>query len=268
MAIKVHYLPKKKINLSMNEYGDMYRDGLHLGELNLFNDDNAALVGPTGPTGPATRGLRGPRGDMGQRGMDGPTGPSTPGPLGCVGDDGPRGLVGTVGPRGREGDKGDVGPRGAKGGVRYAEPRYFLYARVNGTFKYDGGDFDVIPWYHISNHGFKVCNEKVSFPNKTGVYKIEVGVQVIPQHTWCTHSPDELESSCIQVQLSFTNKLLCKTSSCVVPYCSSKIMTLSNCETAHYIHVVDEPTDLYIHLNTHGAVQKFENMYLCITEII
>lgn len=268
MAIKIHYLPKKKITLSMNEYGDMYRDGLHLGELNLFNDDNASLLGPTGPTGPAIKGLRGPRGDIGPRGVDGPTGPCTMGPVGYIGDDGPRGLVGTVGPRGREGDKGDVGPRGVKGMVRYSDPRYFLYARVAGTFKYDGVDFDVIPWYHISNNGFKISNHMVSFPNKTGVYKIEVGVQVIPQHTSCTHSPDDLESSCIQVELSFTARQLCKASSCVVPYCSSKVMNLSNCETVHYIHVVEEPTDLYIKLNTHGVVQKFENMYVCISEII
>ena len=263
--ITLHILPKKNINLSMNEHGDIYIDNLHLGELNLFND---SMTGVTGPCGPSTIGLRGSRGPIGDMGVDGPIGYSTTGVTGYVGDDGPRGLIGTIGPRGRDGDIGDIGPMGAKGQVRHENPRHFLYARVNNEFKYGTDDFNIIPWYHISNNGFKIANDVISFPNETGVYKIEMGVQIIPQEAFCTHSQDDLESASIQLQLCFTKKRLCKSSFCVIPYCQTKAMNISNCETLHYVHTVTEPTDMYIKLNTHNCTQQFENMFISITEIL
>lgn len=263
--ITLHILPKKKIHLSMNEHADIYLDNRHLGELNLFNN---SMTGPTGPRGSSTMGLRGSRGPIGDIGVYGPPGYSTTGMTGGVGDDGLPGIIGTIGPRGREGDKGDVGPRGVKGHVRHANPRYFLYAKIDNQFKYGSDDFNILPWYHVSNNGFKIANDTISFPNETGVYKIEIGVQITAQETFCTHSSEDLESASIQLELCFTKKRLCKSSFCVISYCQTKMMKLSNCETLHYIHIVDEPTDMYIKLNTHKCIQSFENMFITITEIL
>lgn len=266
--IKLHFLPKQKINLLINEYGDIYNNKIHLGELNLFNDLNIHLIGTTGPTGPYICGLRGSRGNIGIDGSTGPIGYSTTGPMGDMGDDGPRGMIGSIGPRGREGDIGDKGDTGPKGDVKYKNPRYFLYAKVNNDFMHGNDDFNVIPWYHISNNGFKIANDMISFPNETGVYKIEIGLQLTAKNH-CTHSNDDLEASSMQIELCFTKKRTCKSTTYVIPYCQTKIMNISNCDTLHYIHIVDEPTDMYIKLNTHSHVQNFEKtMYMTIIEII
>ena len=267
VLLKIH--PKKQLNFLMNEYGDVYLNDQHIGEL-IFQP-NTGITGKTGPTGPNSIGLKGYKGPIGDIGETGPTGLSIVGLVGDIGDNGPKGCIGKIGPRGMTGDIGPTGEIGDKGPPMYKYPRNFLYAKIDKQYQYtdDKIDYKIIPWYHIANNGFVIKNNVISFPKKYGVYKIECGLQITNfSNEGCIHNSDTLEGNSIQLELCFTKQQYCKSNVYIIPYCQKQVLTVSNCETVHHIYTVTEETDMVICIKTCGKIQDIQDtMFLSIMEI-
>lgn len=264
----LHIHPKKHLNFLINDFGDVYIDNQHIGELSFQSD----IIGPTGPTGCNVIGLRGFKGEVGPQGATGIMGDSITGPVGDMGDNGPKGCIGKLGIKGQQGIEGPVGPPGEKGPTLYDNPRGFLYARIdkNYQFKDDKLDYKVLPWYHIANNGFTLKNNVITFPRKYGVYKIECGLQITNfTNEKCIHTSSHLEKNCIQIELCFTHKKYCKTNNYIIPYCTKgEMMTMSSCETLHHIYTVNEDTDMTISIITCGTIQDIQDtMFLSIIEL-
>lgn len=260
--VLLHIEPKTKLDFHMNNFGDIYVNNQHLGELSI----TCNIPGPTGPTGPSGYGLRGYKGDIGEDGCSGPRGEGKTGPRGMMGDNGPNGKMGTLGIKGTEGPIGPQGEIGPKGKTIYPQ-RNFLYAKIDKHFQYsriqDG--YTILPWYHIANNGFAVQNATIIFPKRYGIYKIECGLQVTNFSNECNHS---LPTS-LQVELRFKKQTDCKKSTVIVPYCQKYQTHISCSDTLHYITTITEEMDLTIFLESvEGTLQDIQNsMFLCITEI-
>ncbi len=262
----LHVEPKTKLNFYINNYGDVYVDDRHLGELSITSN----ILGPTGPTGPNIAGLKGYKGEIGEIGATGEIGKSIRGLQGHIGDNGPKGCIGRIGVRGEEGPQGPQGIIGPKGPTLYSSPRYFLYAKIDKNFQYatHQKEYTILPWFHIANNGFEIHNTEITFPKRYGVYKIECGLQVTNfSNINCPHTSELLVSNSLQVELKFSQKY-CKTNAYIVPYCQKYKTNISNCETLHHIITITEKTDLTVYLNTCGNIQDIQDtMFLSIMEI-
>lgn len=251
----------------MNEYGDVYINNQHIGELSYHSD----IFGKTGPTGPNSIGLKGYKGGVGDIGETGLDGECITGPVGDMGDNGPKGCIGKIGPRGIPGVPGPMGVPGDKGPPMYTYPRSFLYAKIDKNYQYtdEKVEYKVIPWYHIANNGFTITNNVVKFPKKYGVYKIECGLQITNfSNDSCIHTSDSLEGNSIQLELCFTRQQYCKSNIYIVPYCKKEIVSISNCETIHHIYKVTEETEMMLYIKTCGKIQDIQDtMFLSIMEI-
>lgn len=268
----LHIHPKQKFEAYINEYGDIYVNNEHYGELNLNNQQNTAFIGITGPTGPSCIGLKGYRGEPGPQGLTGIIGNSITGPMGLEGPNGFKGQIGRLGIKGPTGPQGVQGPTGPKGPTLYANPRNFLYAKIDKNFQFSDerlGNNSIIPWYHIANNGFTISNTVIKFPSRYGVYKIECGLQITNfTSTTCQHTAPELYKNCIQIELCF-KRGACKSYNTIIPLCCKGFAGSSSmCETLHYTHIVQEYTEMTIAIKTCGLIQDIhDTMYLCIMEI-
>lgn len=269
MAAILHILPKKHLNLIMNEHGDIYEGTRHLGELNLYMGNNVLLIGPTGPTGPDIKGLKGYRGPIGDTGTIGKIGYSITGYTGPDGEDGEIGLLGPCGVKGRTGTFGPMGVTGDCGSIRYTEPRSFIHAKTDKNFIYNDDSklhYNLIPWTHVINNGFVLKNMTLLFPVKWGTYKIEIGFQLTNfSDNVCKHV--HKYDSILQVELYFNS--YCKKYTTLVPYCKSEMFNLSPCESIHYIYTVNEVTEMTICINSNGKNIDIQNeLFLNVVEII
>ena len=261
----LHIEPKIKLNFQMNEFGDMYVNQNHLGELSIVS----SLTGPTGPTGPNICGLMGYKGNIGITGPTGERGDSYTGPMGMIGDNGPCGVIGTLGPKGMMGCTGPMGEQGPKGITIYPK-QHFLYAKIDKNFQYsnDSDGYTLLPWYHIANKGFQIQNSRILFPKRYGVYKIECGIQITNfSKKHCPHISDYLMLNSLQIELRFKNN--CKKNTIVIPYCKKYQTNISYCDTLQHIMTIHEETDMTIYLHTNGNIIDIQDtMFLCIIEII
>lgn len=265
--VLLNILPKKQLDFFINDYGDVYINNQHMGELSYHSD----IIGKTGPTGPNLIGLKGYKGPIGDVGETGPCGECITGPLGDIGDNGPKGCIGKIGPRGISGVPGPIGIVGDKGLPMYIYPRNFLYAKIDKNYQYtdEKVEYKIIPWYHIANNGFTITNNVVKFPKKYGVYKIECGLQITNfSNDSCIHTSDSLEGNSIQLELCFARQQYCKSNIYIVPYCKKEMVSISNCETIHHIYTVTEETEMMLCIKTCGKIQDVQDtMFLSIMEI-
>ena len=191
--VLLHILPKKHFNVYLNEHGDIFQGSHHLGELNLYCENDMHLVGPTGPMGPTIKGHVGLRGEQGNTGPIGRCGNGMIGPLGDTGIDGCMGYVGSVGVKGRQGSNGPMGLIGDKGDVILSNA--YLSAIIKDEFIYNSnGTYQVLPWTTIINNTFKLMNNIIQFPNKYGIYKIETCFQLL-----------DCNEDVIEIELLFNN---------------------------------------------------------------
>lgn len=258
--VLLHTLPKKHFNLNINEHGDIFEgSSRHLGELNMFCENDYTLIGITGPTGPTIKGHIGPRGCIGDTGPTGFVGQCITGPTGDTGIDGVMGYIGPVGIKGRHGPQGPTGIRGHTGNIRYNLPRPYLSGVIHTPFIFDSATYPIIPWKNISNNQFTLSNNIVRFPQKYGIYKIEVGFQL----NTCINQ-DMI--SMISVELVFNSK--CKKYTHLTPNYKRHCQRHSSCSTLHIIYPVEQDTTMTIQIS--GCEQQsivFENAYISIHEI-
>jgi hypothetical protein len=262
----LHVQPKTKLKFHINNFGDVYIDDKHLGELSITSN----IIGKTGPTGLSIAGLKGYKGEFGHIGPTGGIGKSIPGTQGYIGDNGPKGCMGKIGIRGDEGQTGPTGMVGSKGLTLYGTPKYFLYAKIDKNFQYatNQKEYTILPWFHIANNGFKLQNTEITFPKRYGVYKIECGLQVTNfSNINCQHTSELLVSNSLQIELRLSQKY-CKSNAYIIPYCQKYKTNISNCETLHHIITITEKTVLTVYLNTCGNIQDIQDtMFLSIMEI-
>lgn len=254
--VLIHLLPKQRFELIVNEHGDIFEGSRHLGELCVYNEHNTALIGPTGPTGPTTVGPQGPRGITGNTGPNGYMGNSFTGIIGPTGIDGPIGLPGPVGVKGRQGPPGPIGDYGSTGPCRYTQPNPFLSAIIEKAFQYNDDTYPILPWESIINNGFTLNNKIVKFPNKYGIYKIELCIQL-----------QDYSDDLIGVELIFNNK--CKKYTHLLP-CSKKSSTtrFSSSSSLHVVYPVQQETSMEIIFDCKSTDVIFERVHLSIVEII
>lgn len=256
--VLIHLLPKQHFKLIINEHGDIFEGSRHLGELNVFYEYDDTLIGPTGPTGPVISGPQGPRGITGDTGPSGYPGASFTGLIGPTGIDGPQGLLGPIGIKGRQGPAGPVGETGPTGPCRYIQPKPFLSATIEQVFEYNNDTFPILPWKSIINNGFVLVNKIVKFPNKYGIYKIELGLQL--KHT--VHTVVDT----IGVELVFNNK--CKKYTHLVPLARrSGTCHFSTSPSLHVIYPVEKETSMEIMFDTLNSTILFERVHLSIIEL-
>lgn len=253
--VLLHTLPKKHLNLNINEHGDIFEgSSKHLGELNMFCENDYSLIGMTGPTGPTTKGNIGPRGHVGNTGPTGFIGQCITGPTGDTGIDGIIGYIGPVGIKGRHGECGPTGIRGHTGNVRYSLPRPYLSGVIHKPFIFDSTTYPILPWKNISNNQFTLSNNIVTFPKKYGIYKIEVGFQL----NTCVNQ------DMILIELIFNSK--CKKYTHLTPNYKRHHQRHSSCSTLHIIYPVEQDTSMTIQISA-GQSIAFENAYISIHEI-
>lgn len=251
--VLIHLLPKQDFKLIINEHGDVFEGSRHLGELNVFYEHDNTLIGPMGPTGPVTSGPQGPRGITGDVGPCGYSGASFTGLIGTTGIDGLQGLPGPIGIKGRQGQPGPVGETGPTGPCRYALPKPFLSATIEQVFEYNNDTFPILPWKSIINNGFTLNNKIVKFPNKYGIYKIELGLQL-----------SSCENDTVGIELVFNNK--CKKYSHLVPLCKRGVCNFSTSPSLHIIYPVEKETSMEIKFDCLDTI-TFQRVYLSIIEI-
>lgn len=251
--VLLHILPKQHFELTINEYGDVFEGSKHLGELNLYCENDTFLTGPTGPTGPTAPGPLGSRGIMGNVGFTGDQGTSFTGPVGPTGIDGVPGMIGPLGIKGRQGPHGPIGCIGDPGPIRYSNPKPYLSATIKKPFIYNNDTYPILPWDTIINNNFTLNNKVIKFPLKYGLYKIEVGFQI-----------RECTLDVIGIELVFNNK--CKKYTHLVPNSKRAFQRHSSCNSLHVIHPVELETTLEIQFSCIGNVW-FENGYISIIEL-
>lgn len=255
--VLIHLLPKQHFELIVNEHGDVFEGSRHLGELCVYNIHNTTLIGPTGPTGPSIMGPQGPRGITGDTGPMGYMGNSFTGIIGPTGIDGPIGLPGPFGIKGRQGPPGPMGGQGPTGPCRYTQPNPFLSATVEKAFQYNDETYPILSWESIINNGFALNNKIVKFPNKYGIYKIELCIQI-----------QDYQGDLLAIELVFNNK--CKKYTHLVP-CSKKnesTTRFSPSPSLHIIYPVEQETSMEIKFDSGNKDVIFERVHLSIIEII
>ena len=252
--VLLHVLPKQHLELMINEHGDIFEGSRHLGELNIYYENDMSLVGPIGPTGPTTIGPQGPRGITGSTGIQGPIGIGFTGPIGITGIDGKNGLPGPIGIKGRVGPPGPIGDQGEPGPPRCMTPTPFISALVEKPFLYNNDTFPIIPWNTIINNSFTLNNKIVNFPKKYGVYKIEIGFQI-----------KDYNLDTLAIELMFNNK--CKKFTHLVPQSKQIVQNHSSCTNIHIIYPVEQETKMEINFDSTVDI-IFERAYLSIIEIV
>lgn len=251
--VLLHLSPKQEFKLIINEHGDVFEGSRHLGELNVFYEHDNTLIGFTGPTGPLTFGPQGPRGITGDVGPRGNPGASFTGLFGPTGIDGCQGLPGPIGIKGRQGPVGPMGETGPTGPCRYIQPKPFLSAIIEQVFEYNNDTFPILPWKSIINNGFTLSNKIVKFPNKYGIYKIELGLQL-----------NSTDTDTIGVELVFNNK--CKTCTHLVPLSRRNMCHFSTSPSLHIIYPIEKETSMEIKFDTNSTI-LFERVHLSIIEL-
>ena len=251
--VLIHLLPKQHFKLIINEHGDVFEGSRHLGELNVYYEHDSSLIGPTGPTGPVTSGPQGARGITGDIGPCGQPGLSFTGPIGPTGVDGLQGVLGPIGIKGRQGIPGPMGETGPTGPCRYIQPKPFLYANIEQIFEYNNDTFPILPWKSIINNGFTLSNKIIKFPNKYGIYKIELGLQL-----------NYSDTDTIGVELLFNNK--CKKYTHLIPLSRRGTCNFSTSPSLHIIYPIEKETSMEIIFDTINTI-LFERIHLSIIEL-
>lgn len=254
--VLLHVLPKQHLKLVMNEHGDIFEGSRHLGELNLFYENDFTLIGPTGPTGPTISGHQGPRGITGCTGPCGNQGVGLTGPTGNQGVDGSPGLLGPIGIKGRQGPGGSYGDTGPTGPCRYTVIKPCLSATIENKFNYNADNYPIFPWENIINQGFTINNKTVKFPNKYGIYKIELCLQLV-----------HYEYDVVGIEFIFNNK--CKKYTHLVPSSKRTVKGhyFSSSSNLHLIYPVEKETSMEIKIDCRDDV-VFEKIHLSIIEVV